>query len=292
MYKTKDKYYINNDLLIIDTLNDIPLRKIRDFCECDPIYGNLTDLNPLQIGYETCSAENKILPEILPYYILHFVHKGSGYLEDETGTHKITANQMFIIKPHITHSYYPDPEDPWEYSWICFNGKYTRIFNDVPSVQPVSFALFQRIKELTDSKTLASKFHTVSILFDIVSTLSIHKKSNPDYVRMIKYHIDHNYKDDISVNSIAKTLYISRQYISKIFSEKENMTIQEYIIQVRLENAVNFMRSGFNVTESANAVGYSDLYTFSRIFKKKYGVSPSVFIKKVSPVSENKTDDE
>ena len=292
MYKTKDKYYVNNDLLIIDTLNDIPLRKIRDFCEFDPTYGNLTDLNPLQIGYETCPAENKIGPEILPYYILHFVHKGSGYLEDETGIHKITANQMFVIKPHTLHSYWPDVEEPWEYSWICFNGTYARIFNDVSPVQPVSFALFQRIKELTDSQTLASKFYTVSILFDIISTLSIHKKSNPDYVRMIKYHIEHNYKDDISVNSIAKALYISRQYISKVFSEKENMTIQEYIIQVRLENAINFMRAGFNVTESANAVGYCDLYTFSRIFKKKYGVSPSAFIKKASPVSLDKTGDE
>ncbi len=292
MYKTKDKYYINNDLLIIDTHNDIPLRKIRDFGELAPIYGNLTDLNPLQIGYETCSVDNKILPEVLPYYILHFVHKGAGYLEDETGTHKIVANQMFIIKPNITHSYYPDPDDPWEYSWICFNGTCTRIFNNIPPVQPVSFALFQRIKELTDSKTLASKFHTVSILFDIVSTLSINKKTKPDYVRMIKYHIENNYKDNISVNSIAKALYISRQYISKIFNEKENMTIQEYIIQVRLENAIKFMRSGFNVTESANAVGYSDLYTFSRIFKKKYGVSPSVFIKKSSLVSVDKTSDE
>lgn len=282
MYKTKDKYYVNNDLLIIDTLNDIPLRKIREFCECDPTYGSLTDLNPLQIGYETCSVENKVGPEILPYYILHFVHKGAGYLEDETGKHKISANQMFIIKPHIPHSYYPDAEDPWEYSWICFNGAYTRIFHDIASVQPVSFALFQRIKELTDSETLASKFYTVSILFDIISTLSINKKSDPDYVSMIKYHIEHNYKNDISVNSIAKTLYISRQYISKLFSEKENMTIQEYIIQVRLENAINFMRAGFNVTESAVAVGYLDLYTFSRIFKKKYGVSPSEFIKNAS----------
>ena len=96
----------------------------------------------------------------------------------------------------------------------------------------------------------------------------------------------------LNINNLDLSLLYLTHYISKIFSEKENMTIQEYIIQVRLENAVNFMRSGFNVTESANAVGYSDLYTFSRIFKKKYGVSPSVFIKKVSPVLENKTDDE
>ncbi len=283
MFKTKNRYYIDNDLLSIDTNNDVPTRKIRDFCEVDPVYGKLSDINPLQIGYETCTVDNRITNEITPYYILHFVHKGSGYLEDETGAHKISANQMFIIKPHLKHSYYPAPNDPWEYSWICFNGNYTRIFNDVAAVQPVSFALFQRIHELTDTESLAAKSQVVSILFEIIATLSINKKSAPDYVSMIKYQIEHNYMGNISVASIAKALYVSRQYISKIFTEKEGVTIQQYIITVRLENAMNFMRSGFNISESANAVGYSDLYTFSRAFKKKYGVSPSSFIASLPP---------
>ena len=284
-YKTEQRYYIGNDLVVLDYHDRIFRRKIRHFFNSTQDFGTLSDLSPLNIGYENCPIDNMMDEKTRPYYVIHFIHKGKGYFNDEYGLHAVGANQMFIIKPFSVHSYYPDQNDPWEYSWICFNGKLATAFNSVSSVTDVSFVFYNRIKELTDSENLSSKYNVVAFLFDFIATLSTPVKDKPDYVSLIKSYVEQNYMNDVSVNSIAHSLYISRQYISKVFAEKEGMSIQQYIIKIRLERAVKMLSTGYNVTESAAAVGYCDLFTFSRIFKKKFGVSPSNFIKSLPPTS-------
>ncbi len=282
MFKTIERKTINNDTFIIDAYNGVPVRKIRDFCEIDPTYDRLTDINPIQIGHEV--TLDCFMPEFLIHsvYIVHFVHKGKGYYIDDTGKYEIGTNQMFIIKPQNICKYYADKNDPWEYSWIRFDGQLAKIFDSLSPVQPVSFTLFEKIKEFTQNDTMAAKFHIVAILFEIISSITNRKQSPVDYVFIVKRLIENNYMHDISVKNIAQRLFVSRQYISKLFTEKEGITIQEYIIKVRLETAINFMREGFNISECADSVGYSDMYTFSRIFKKKYGIAPSQYIKNIT----------
>ena len=72
-------------------------------------------------------------------------------------------------------------------------------------------------------------------------------------------------------------MYFSPYYISKIFKSETGDTLIRHLINLRLERAKELLGQGGtgSIQEVAAAVGYEDAYHFSKLFKKRYGISPS-----------------
>ena len=79
----------------------------------------------------------------------------------------------------------------------------------------------------------------------------------------------------IRIDDIAKQLNLDRRYLTRLFKEKTGQSIQEYLIQVRLEEAAHCLQSGYSVNDTATLCGYEDVSNFSKMFKKRYGISPT-----------------
>lgn len=94
--------------------------------------------------------------------------------------------------------------------------------------------------------------------------------------KIISYFQDH-YSEKISLDHIAENMYLSPFYISKIFKSETGDTPINYLINIRLERAKILLENGDNgsIQEIAAMVGYDDAYHFSKLFKKRYGMSPS-----------------
>lgn len=101
---------------------------------------------------------------------------------------------------------------------------------------------------------------------------------NKKYVveRIVNYFEDH-YNEKISLDQIAENMYLSPFYISKIFKSEIGDTPIRHLINIRLEKARMLLEEGNNssIQEIAGMVGYDDAYHFSKLFKKRYGISPS-----------------
>lgn len=100
---------------------------------------------------------------------------------------------------------------------------------------------------------------------------------NKNYaVKQIINYLNENYDQKISLEQIAHNMYLSPVYISKIFKEETGESPINYLIKIRLEKAREILvQSDYNSIKSiANQVGYEDVYHFSKLFKKYYGVSP------------------
>lgn len=98
--------------------------------------------------------------------------------------------------------------------------------------------------------------------------------------RIINY-LNENYEHKISLDQIAHNMYLSPVYISKIFKEETGESPINYLIQIRLEKAKEILmnESGGSIKSIANSVGYEDVYHFSKLFKKYYGISPLYYRK-------------
>lgn len=111
------------------------------------------------------------------------------------------------------------------------------------------------------------------------------KSANKKYVveQILSYFEDH-YAEKISLDQIADNTYLSTVYISKIFKSETGNTPIRHLINIRLEKAKELLENGWegSIQEVAMQVGYDDAYHFSKLFKKRYGVSPS----KVAKVNE------
>lgn len=134
------------------------------------------------------------------------------------------------------------------------------------------------------------KAYLVQMLLLIVRQIRGEKKQeNQGYVfesrnigyvvkRIIAY-MNENYNSRISLDQIAKNMYLSPVYISKIFKEETGESPIKYLIQIRLEKAKEMLMSEEcgNIKDVAAMVGYDDVYYFSKLFKKYYGIAPAYY---------------
>lgn len=91
----------------------------------------------------------------------------------------------------------------------------------------------------------------------------------------IKKYIDLYYHLPLTLVSVAEHFKYSTGYISNIFSQYNNVTFSEYITSVRMKNALRLLaETQLPVSEVAEQCGYNDAYYFSRIFKKRFHISP------------------
>lgn len=101
---------------------------------------------------------------------------------------------------------------------------------------------------------------------------------NKKYVveQIVNYFEDH-FSEKISLDQIAENMYLSPFYISKIFKSETGEAPIRHLINIRLDKAKELLEQGWtgSIQEVAAEVGYDDAYHFSKLFKKRYGVSPS-----------------
>jgi AraC-like DNA-binding protein len=89
-------------------------------------------------------------------------------------------------------------------------------------------------------------------------------------------YIENHYKDELSVDMLARITRLSRFHFSRLFKELSGRTVTEYITMTRLNKADYLLRhSPLTISEIAAAAGFNDIYYFSRTFKKHKKVGPS-----------------
>ena len=104
------------------------------------------------------------------------------------------------------------------------------------------------------------------------------KKIESDIVRDFNFLVEENFKTKHSVADYADLLNKSPKTLSNIFSKIGSKTPLQYIHERKMLEARRLLRySTLQIQEIAYEIGYDDIQTFSRFFKKQEGISPSSF---------------
>lgn len=104
----------------------------------------------------------------------------------------------------------------------------------------------------------------------------------PDMAVTAMQYMQENYNRLINIQEISSTLGISYSHFHRIFKTKAGKSPQEYLIQIRLINAMKFLeKKEHSISEVANYCGFSDERNFRRIFIKNIGMTPSVYREKI-----------
>lgn len=93
-------------------------------------------------------------------------------------------------------------------------------------------------------------------------------------------YINNHFTEDISLDSVAKQLAVSPNYLSQIFKASLNINYSKYLIDIRLRHAEKLMRlSDKTLTEICFLSGFGNFSHFSRSFKEKYAATPREYRK-------------
>ena len=97
----------------------------------------------------------------------------------------------------------------------------------------------------------------------------------------IKNYINQNYNHELSRNEIAASVYLSPDYVAKIFKADTGMFLKDYINEIRIQKAKKLLLDdAHTVSEVASLVGMDNFSYFSTLFKKNTGLSPREYKQK------------
>ena len=129
------------------------------------------------------------------------------------------------------------------------------------------------------------RYKCTALLYSLLYYLNIQAQNNYANTKLDKKlqsavnYIHENFRSqNISISSLAKSCAVSQTYFRKTFKEIYKSTPLEFIINLRLEYASQLLQSKlYTISEASEKSGFNDSKYFSRLFKKRYGISPAKY---------------
>lgn len=252
------------------------------------------DLNLYQFGWERTAPLHSYGPHARNHYLFHYVISGKGTLFANEQVYEITAGHGFLVVPGQITTYRADEREPWEYTWIEFDGLRAQeslrlagisgkepIFT--PANQEADEKLCQQMLYIVNNGT-AEPTHLIGHGFLFLSQLvesSAHQRTQnvrrlrDFYIKEALTFIEDNYHRDVSVEEIAAFCGLNRSYFGKVFRETMGESPQAFLLHYRMARAAQLLKeTRLSVGEIAQQVSYDNQLHFSRAFKKVHGISP------------------
>ncbi len=141
----------------------------------------------------------------------------------------------------------------------------------------LNFALLTEVLAIGNFDEMCLKLrHTLdSMLDNVYDTRNV---KNAETLSTVLSYIREHYAQPITLDEVARNVYLSSYYLSHCFKSELGITFIEYLTRVRMEEAKRLLgdrsRSMQNIAE---AVGYDDASYFSKVFKKNVGTTPNKY---------------
>lgn len=266
-----------------------------------PSFFAKTNLIHLQeIGELQAQKPHASRRENLPSYLFFIVLAGSGQLEYDGQQFLIKKGDCVFIdckKPYSHHS----SEDLWSLKWVHFygpsmNGIYEKYVErgGHPCFHPQSVTDFDRIWnelfELVSSGVYVRDmkiFEKLTCLLTLLMEESWHPERNAisspqkQNMQKVKEYLDQHYDTKITLDGLSELFYINKFYLTRIFKEQFGLTLNSYLLQVRITHAKQLLRfSDKTIEKIGQECGMNDANYFTRIFKKIEGITPGEYRKR------------
>ncbi len=248
-----------------------------------------------------------------PEYEFYYLVDGDRNFFVHDRTIHLTKGQLLVIPPNTHHRSIDGTSDHHERILIELNQTHlTRYLNEdfVKSLMPdldFPFNIYPLTPELAQafqnsfsnfSKQQNSESDPTPSLIFIMTLCQMLKTLSPSPISLHPDHPSHlhrrigdivrytnaNYHKDIGLETVASDHFISAEHLSRSFKKITGMTFNQYLNTLRLKDAANQLRlSNESIADIADTVGYQSHTHFGRVFKHKYGLSPSAYRRKVNP---------
>lgn len=226
-----------------------------------------------------------------------FIARGSGTFESQSQPETpVTAGDALLLFPAEWHRYRPNSEIGWSEYWVGFRGKEAErmmqaFFSPSQAVCKVgqSDAMIQHFDQIlhwlrqpvaAKEQILAS--HIPLVLAFIKSGASTKDSSlskDSEIVVQAKAEMLSNLNTQTNLEALAQKLGVSYSRFRFAFKKQTGYSPREFENMIKLNRSRDLLlREGLSVTETANTLGYSNVYYFSRAFKKLFGQSPKTWL--------------
>ncbi len=278
------------------------------FCEDELAISRYVIYTPSQFARNSLLylQETGTLSAVQPYetgrsglrsYLFFIVCSGSGtFRYDGIQYHIQTGDCVFIDcrKPYSQIS----SEDLWTLQWVHMNGitmdqiyqKYREhggksVFSTKHGAQYQE--LLNQVYGASDGNTYLYSMELAEKLVGILNLLmretlegreEHHRPNSKVDVEAVKAYLEEHYQEQLTLEQLANHFFVDKFYLTKVFKQRYDTTINNYLNQVRITRAKELLRFTDRSIESVGrSVGIPEANYFARVFKKIEGISPSTY---------------
>lgn len=228
----------------------------------------------------------------LPGCYLIYVPTGRGVLETKSGKWEVNPGDVMVLYPGEWHNYKPIETTGWEEYWMGIRGEVlsNRILKDLfPEntsyvkhmgyQEELIFLFNQSIKLVKRNSTGFRKILAGIVLQLVAYVISYeNEESGSREEQLCERVIDFirkNLNTDVDFKKLASDHHLSYNRFRTVFKNNTGVSLQQYLIQERLENAKRLMiNTELSLKEISAKTGFNSLFYFSKVFKNKMGYSP------------------
>lgn len=228
-------------------------------------------------------------------YAAVFVHAGSGIYRDTRGSEiPLSAGDGVIVFPDLGHHYGPRPGESWDEVFIAFSGPAFdgwRAHGLDPS-RPVwrvgkAGSETPRLLEILSmrSQSPGEMCRVSARVHELISDWVARRPPNPampPWIEPAKQALA-SFQENVSIEAIARRSGLHPDAFRKTFAKFTGESPSGFRRSRKLELARDLLRRGdLSLAQIAEALGFYDVFHFSKLFKRRYGVTPAQF-RKMSP---------
>ena len=224
-------------------------------------------------------------------YYLIYIEQGAMEVVLNGSTYTAQSGSAVIFPPHCHYKYTFHGDHTLSYLWAHFTGSYAgRLLNECgfealpcilhsqPNLKTIS--AFDTLFDIYSSRAPLQQQKLACRLEDIL--LRIATESNPaetsrSLTKSLEY-IHAFYGKELKIPELAKIESLSNSRYITVFKECMGMPPSQYIIDLRINVACDLLKNhAMSVKAVAACVGYDDSQFFSKLFKKRTGMSPKSY---------------
>ncbi|MCA9236491.1 MAG: AraC family transcriptional regulator [Planctomycetales bacterium] len=243
-------------------------------------------------GREDCAADYRIDRSGFPFHAIEFVCGGRGRITLDGVVTELSAGVVYSYGPKTRHLIESDAGEPLEKYFVNFAGREADAAlakTHLPAgaarrvLAPLDVqSAFNDLIRHGGHSTTAPCDALLQYLLALIATqgvaaTAIKSAAYVNYERC-RAHLEAHSLRLRSLDEAADELAIDKAYLCRLFQRFDNRTPHQYLTHLRMNRAAELLADhGRLIKQVAAAVGYQDVFHFSRAFKGVFGVSPRKF---------------
>lgn len=254
-----------------------------------------------QVGRRYCDVDTVVAPHLhMPFFELTVVTDGRGTVITNGAETAVSRGDIYLSLPCDTHEIRVDPADPLKYDYIAvasetpvlheeldalseaFHSPHARVFQDDRIRRVVGHILSEINDDRPYGDDLLSSLLTQVIIYLIRDFKNLPPIENVNTVApaevlcyRLMHYIDTHIYSMKHLEELSQLTGYSYGYLSALFKRTTERTLSGYYQEKRLDAAALLVSDPrLTVTEVADMLNYASVYSFSKAFRKRYGVSP------------------
>lgn len=249
----------------------------------------------LKAGHNIGKKNYKWGPYVRNHYCIHLIKEGELCFRQSNIEIRLKQGDVFCLIPDLKHDYWSsDPNTNLRMIWVSISGPQAKQLLNILGVSEqkpyikdaMSSDLLKTFTELTNSIIYTENgLRIISKIYELLYWLNQkdQKQVSEGWIAKGKEYMELHFNEGITVADVANYVNIERTHFSKKFSKTMGESPFIYLQRLRLSKSKELLKhTSLTITEVAYSVGFQNLFSFSKFFKKSYGISPREFKMKTS----------